>query len=203
MFPSKLIPLFALGCAPISAVTDDVGTEPDVTTDPGLTDDQVDDSYEPADYESMEINEVRSKIWDHVDKLHGLQIIEVGEVILDLPDEALCAYAWTPCTGFEDMVDDALRDVAPRLDSLAHNAQVATESNAATSIDTCDADIVDANLDDLTDLQIIEVGDLLVAEPERNCPYNQPCEEDIIAAEELTCDRAASLDRLVDSSIEL
>jgi hypothetical protein len=203
MFPTKLLPLFALGCAPVPGTTDELATDPDPTVDPGSNDGEVDEPYEPADYEAMEMNEVRSKIWEHVHTLQGLQIVQVSDVVVDLPNEALCAYAWTACAGFEDVVDDALREVAPRLDALAHNAEVAANSIAVTPTNTCADAVVDANLDDLSDLEIINVGDLMVAIPERNCPYGLPCEEDIIAAQELTCERAATLDRLVESSLGL
>jgi hypothetical protein len=159
--------------------------------------DPTNDPFGPDDFDSMESYEVRSAILERLMTLQRLDVIEVGDVILDLPDEAICAYGWSPCVGFEDEVDDALRQAGPRLDALAHHAQVAADEDAAPRADTCNDAVVDANLDALADLEIVLIGDLLVQEPERNCPYYLPCEEDIIAAELITCARAETLDRIV------
>jgi hypothetical protein len=152
---------------------------------------------EPSDFDAMDDNEVRYSIIDNLHRLQGLEIVEVGDVILDLPAEAVCAYFWTPCPGFEDELNDALRQAAPRLEALADVAQVADEDDVPAWSYACRDSVIADNLDALSGLDIVLVGDLLVAEPERNCPYSLPCEEDIIAAEELTCERASTLDKIV------
>ncbi len=221
MFPVKLLPFFVIGCGTLPATEDTVEFEPtnDPTTDPTTdsakdprveqiddrrfeqvtdpTDDPTDDPVEPVDFSSLDSMEVRVAIYGELGTLQGLQIIEVSDVILDVPDEAICAYGWTPCLGFEDTVDDALREVGPRLASLVVHAEQLVEEDAAPQATTCRDDVIDANLDALADLEIVLVGDLLVAEPELNCPYGLPCEEDILAASEITCERADTLDRIV------
>jgi hypothetical protein len=221
MFPVKLLPMFIIGCAALPdgpAHTETrPGDGPDDTPSDVPTDESSDqlspqlrasldetlfeqpDSVppEPSDFDTMNENEVRNSIIDDLNRLQGLEIVEVGDVILDLPAEAVCAYFWTPCAGFEDQLNDALRQVAPRLEALADAAEVADEDDDPARSAACSESVIADNLDVLSGLEIVSVGDLLVAEPERNCPYSMPCEEDIIAAEDLTCERAITLDKIV------
>jgi hypothetical protein len=212
MYSTQLLPLFAFGCVTVPNIQGEVDPEPthdladDVFDDDVLddsADDASDDAHEPHDFDAMSASEVRMKIYGALNDLHALEVVQVGDVILDLPDEAICAYGWSPCPGFEDLVDEALREAAPRLDALVHHGQAAVAEDAEIGDGSCSDRIIDANLDALEDLEIVKVGDLLVEEPEQNCPYSLPCEEDIIAAEEITCERAASLDRLVDRTQQL
>jgi len=160
-------------------------------------DQPVEEPREPSDFDAMDESELRYAIIDDLSRLQGLEIVEVGDVLLDLPAEAVCAYFWTPCPGFEDQLNDALREAGPRLEALADVAQVADEDGDPARSNACSDSVIADNLDALSGLDIVLVGDLLVAGPERNCPYSMPCEEDIIAAEDLTCERAGTLDKIV------
>jgi hypothetical protein len=195
MFPIKYLPLFAIGCATLPDAPGEVQTEP--------TNDPVAETFEPEDFDLMDSGEVRAAVWEAFFALQDLEIVAVGDVILDLPDEAICAYGWSACPGFEEEVDNALRKVAPRITGLVHFAQFAADEEAAPQGDTCSDSIIEANLDALADLEIIQVNALLVETPERNCPYNLPCEEDVAIAEQITCDRAAALGRIVETTREL
>jgi hypothetical protein len=190
MFSIRLLPLFALGCASLPNNPGEVKIEPGESPQ--------DTSFQPTDFESLEENEVRSLIWEQVMALDALEIVQVHDVILDLPEEAICAYGWTPCTGFEEDVADALRALGPRLETLTHFAQLAVDEGLESQADSCAESIIEANLDELATLDIVLVGELLVEEAERNCAYSQPCEEDIAVAEQITCMRAETLDRIVE-----
>jgi hypothetical protein len=167
------------------------------------TDDRADEPFQSDDFESMDSMEIRSAIHADIEVLHNLQIVEVGDVLLDLPGEAVCAYNWTPCPGFDDEIDDALREVGPRLDALVHFAQLAAAEAVTPDADTCTDAVILENLEALENLEILAIGDLLVEEPERNCPYSMPCEEDIVTAEQITCERADTLDRIALVTQEL
>jgi hypothetical protein len=95
-------------------------------------------------------------------------------------------------------VADALRAVGPRLETLAHFAQLAVDEGLEAREDSCAETAIEDNLDQLSDLEIVIVGDLMVEEPERNCPYSVPCDEDIALAEQITCERAEALDRMIE-----
>jgi len=190
MFSIRLLPLFAIGCASLPNNPGETKIEP--------SDNPQDTSFQPTDFASLDEGEVRSLIWDQVMALHGLEVVQVGDVILDLPEEAICAYGWSPCAGFEEDVADALRAVGPRLETLAHFAQLAVDEGPEAREDSCAETAIEDNLDQLSDLEIVIVGDLMVEEPERNCPYSVPCDEDIALAEQITCERAEALDRMIE-----
>lgn len=197
MLTIRLLPLFAIGCAGLPNTPGEITIQPDETT----LDDHfqpVDDRFQPQDFESMDEDALRSLIWEQLNDLHALEVVQVGDVILDLPEEALCAYGWSPCPGFEEDVANALRAAGPRLETLTHFAGLAVDEGLASQDINCAEDAIEVNLDQLADLEIVTVGALLIAEPERNCPYNLPCDEDIALAEQITCERAEALDRIVE-----
>jgi hypothetical protein len=204
MFSIRLLPLFAIGCAGLPNHPGETTTEPgEINTDPGEIntepgDSPQDNNFQPTDFSSLDENEVRALLWDQIMALHDLDVVQVGDVILDLPEEAICAYGWTPCTGFEADVLDALRAVGPRLEELNHLAEFAVNEGLEAHDDSCAESAIEANLEQLTDLEIVMVGNLIAEEPERNCPYSVPCEEDIALAEQITCERAEALDRIVE-----
>ena len=121
-------------------------------------------------------------------------------MILDIPEEAFNCYG--PCPGFENAEADAKAESAVRLAKLADVAEAAEVDWSLEN--TCSADVIDSNLQALESLGIVEVGQLLIAEPEvsPNC-YNLPCSEDIQEAEELTCERAARLASIVANSEDI
>jgi hypothetical protein len=200
MFSIRLLPFFVMGCASVPVPLGGI----DVVEGPlPAAADLSPGHVVGSDFGAMEEWEVRASIWGSLNTLQGLQIVEVAEVILDLPAEALCAYSWTPCAGFEGEVEAALREVAPRVERLSELAERVVDSVPEGQVETCSDSVIFDNLDQLADLQIIKVGDLQVAEPERNCPYGVPCEEDIALAEQITCERAEALDRIVERSAAL
>jgi hypothetical protein len=172
MFTIRLLPLFAIGCASLPNDPGEIKTQLDPTSQ--------DDSFHTQDFDAMAEDEIRAVIWEQVMALDGLEIVQVGDVILDLPAEALCAYGWTPCPGFEEEVSDALRDVAPRLETLTHFAKRAVDEDLESRDTRCVDHVIDWNLDQLADLEIVTVGELIRQEPEQ-----------------ITCERAETLDRIV------
>lgn len=192
MISIRLLPLFAIGCATVPTSPNDTRIEDD-----SLEDNLVDNDFEASDFDAMDDQQVRTVVWDELFALQGLEIIDVGDILLDLPEEAICAYNWSPCPGFDEDVSNALRDAAPRLEALSHFAKVANDESPQSRSSTCAEDMILENIGQLADLEIVQIGDLNVAEPERNCPYNVPCEQDIEAAIEITCARAEVLDRIV------
>jgi hypothetical protein len=130
-------------------------------------------------------------------RLEDLEIFEVGELIVNAPAEAFNCYG--PCPGFETAEADAKAESAVRLAALVDIAEVA----AGLPIDEkdCDAATIDANLEALEALGIVEVGDLMVVEPKTsaNC-YNLPCQEDIDEAEALNSERAGKLANIVTAA---
>jgi hypothetical protein len=143
--------------------------------------------------------DVVDKIDANLERLAALEIFEVGQLIVDIPEEAYNCYG--PCPGFENAEADAIAESAQHLADLADLAECAAAW--ATSEDACDATTIDANLKALDALGIVEVGQLLVAEPvvTGNC-YAIPCQPEIAAAEALTCERAGMLANIVDFALE-
>ncbi|MDP6945253.1 MAG: hypothetical protein QF464_13980, partial [Myxococcota bacterium] len=140
------------------------------------------------------------QIEENMARLETLEIFEVGQLIVDVPDEAYNCYG--PCEGFETAEADAIAAAAENLAILADLAEEAM-SQPSDAAD-CELSSIDTNLEALAGLQVVEVGDLLVAEPDTNpnC-YNLPCAEDIAAAEALTCERAGALANLIEAASEV
>ncbi len=94
--------------------------------------------------------------------------------------------------------------------SLADEETSNSGLNPFTS-EVCSDEAIDANLEALAELGIVEVGDLLVVEPEysphcyqgQNPSETEPCEEHVYDAEYATCWRAAKLANIVDAAEEL
>ena len=131
----------------------------------------------------------------HVDlnlaRLRDLDVIEVGELLVDLPDEAFNCYG--PCPGSEAAIQAANEAAALRLQDFVEVAEAAA---AAPSGYLC-TEQVDENLAALAGLEIVEVLGLVQVEPANNpqC-YNLPCQADIDAANAANELRAAQLDSI-------
>jgi hypothetical protein len=200
MISIRFLPLFALGCATLPTAPDETPLDDDQLEDnleDNREDNLEDNDFEGSDFDAMDEQQVRSFLWDNLFTLQGVEVVQVGDLLLDLPEEAICAYNWTPCSGFDEVVEEALREAAPRLEALSHFANVATNEAPTSRSATCAEDVILENIEQLADLEIVQIGDLNVAEPEHNCPYDVPCDEDIAAANEITCERAEVLDRIV------
>ncbi len=127
-------------------------------------------------------------------RLRGLHVVDVGELILRAPAGAANCYSLA-CPGDEDR---ARVEAAARLARLADAADTAA---TCTPADACAPEVIDHNLVALMSLQLVEVRGLLRAEPVNNpnC-YNLPCESDIEAARQLTCERAGRLANIADAA---
>lgn len=134
---------------------------------------------------------------ENLARLEALDVIEVGALILDVPDEAYNCYGL--CPEYEDDVAEAEEAAAIRLQALADAAEEAMDEPAHAYV--CPEELIDENLAALRELEIVEVMGLLEAEPENNpmC-YNLPCQEDIEAAEAINNERAWRLHNIAGAA---
>jgi len=128
-------------------------------------------------------------------RLRDLDVLEVGDLLVDLPAEASNCYG--PCPGSEAAILQAKQEAALR---LAEFVEVAEAAAAAPSGYLC-TEQVDENLAALAGLEIVEVLGLVQVEPANNpqC-YNLPCQADIDAANAANELRAAQLDSIAQSA---
>ena len=137
----------------------------------------------------------------HVDqnlaRLKALQVFEVGQLIVDMPEGAQNCYG--PCPGTEGAVKKAKEQAAVRLEKLTTVAEGATDKPAAAA--SCEKASIDENLKALSALRIVGVSGLIEVQPVNNpqC-YNLPCQEDIAAAKAATCAHAAGLAAIVEAA---
>lgn len=138
---------------------------------------------------------------ENLARLRALDIFEVGDLIVEMPTEALNCYGPKPCAGSEPAVAAARSAAAERLIAFTDNVVAA----AATPYDSyaCDANI-DVNLDALRSLRVVEVVSFIQSEPANSsfC-YNLPCQSDIDAANQANHTRAAKLESITVSLPEL
>jgi hypothetical protein len=128
-------------------------------------------------------------------RLRDLDVLEIGGLLVDLPEEASACYG--PCPGSEPAIQDAKEEAALRLAELADVAEAAA---AAPSGYLC-TEQIDENLAALAGLEIVEVLGMIEVEPANNpqC-YNLPCQADIDAANAENELRAAQLDSIARSA---
>lgn len=134
---------------------------------------------------------------EHLARLRALEVIEVGALIVDLPQEAYACYG-LPCPGSEAVVAAAKEHAAVRLASFTSAAVTA----AATPLhNACEKASIDANLAALKALKIVELAGLIEQQPKNNpqC-YNFPCAEDLKAAADAKCARAGELASIVQAT---
>jgi hypothetical protein len=125
-------------------------------------------------------------------RLRALMIVDVGDLVLDLPDASSACYGGTcPADVWDRMVTDEYARQVPRLDALT-GLGARTVANmypvpGSLSVAAQDVAALDA-------LAIVHVRGLLVAQPASNpiC-YNTPCPEDVQAAAQTTSFRAGYL----------
>ena len=133
--------------------------------------------------------------------LRALDIFEVGELIVEMPAEALNCYGPKPCAGSESAVATARAAAAERLDAFTN--QVITAAEKPYDSYACDAN-VDVNLEALRSLRVVEVGTFIRSEPQNNANcYNLPCQSDIDAANAANHTRAAKLESIAIALPEL
>jgi hypothetical protein len=125
---------------------------------------------------------VDQSITDSFDKLRGLQMVSVGNLVLNLPAEATACYG-LPCPGspYEQQYRDERARQAPRLATLA---DLAVQANADESVQAVDPIQADAAVKALNDLAIVNVSGMLLVQPTNNVNcYAQP---DVCAANSAT-----------------
>lgn len=184
-------------------------------TDPGLVDGAgsvgdpgADESTRPVDGtgsdtptpkehpEVVDLMELQLDVGHDLQRLRDLELFEVGDLVAQTPLGRINCYVCPEPTD-ETVADWAA--AADRLSAFVDIAETAIDSPAGPA--ACEVDAVDANLQFIADLDIVEVGGLLVVEPESsaNC-YNLPCADDILAAEEATCDRARAVAAIAEDA---
>jgi hypothetical protein len=138
---------------------------------------------------------------ENLARLRALDVFEVGELIVEMPAEALNCYGPKPCAGSEPAVAAARTTAAERLVAFTESVVAA----AAKPYDSyaCDANI-DVNLEALRSLRVVEVGSFIRSEPVNSAfCYNLPCQSDIDAANTTNHTRAAKLESIAIALPEL
>jgi hypothetical protein len=131
-----------------------------------------------------------------LEQLAALQVFEVGSLLARYPEGAFNCYG--VCPEFEDAVAQANEHAAERLATLVEQVSSAIAANTTVEPDTCEQAAIEANLAALRALETIEVGQLIAVVPQNNpACYNLPCQADTEAAAQQTCERAATLARIV------
>jgi hypothetical protein len=124
---------------------------------------------------------VDASITQSFDRLRALQILDVGNLVLNLPPEATACYG--PCLNSpwrQPYLDERARQ-APRLATLADAFE---QANHDAYLQPAPMSEANAAIQSLTSLKVIEVGGIIQAKPANNpqC-YNLPCQSDIDAAQ--------------------
>jgi hypothetical protein len=126
--------------------------------------------------------EVDASITQTFDRLRALQILDVGNLVLNLPAEATACYG-VPCLNSpwqQPYLDERARQ-APRLATLADAFE---QANRDAYLQPAPMSEANAAIQSLSSLKVIEVGGVIQAQPANNpqC-YNLPCQSDIDAAQ--------------------
>lgn len=184
---STLVPLLCLpalfGCAAESLDTEVDPLAEEQPADPNLV-------TMPA------TGELTSEVQADLEQLAALEVFEVGSLLARYPDGALNCYG--VCPEFEEAVAQGNAQAAERLAALVERVSSAITANAAVEPDACEQATIDANLEALRALEIVDVGQLIAVIPQNNpACYNLPCPEDTEAATQQTCERAATLARII------
>lgn len=129
---------------------------------------------------------------ENLAKLASLNLFEVGKLLTDTEGASGSCYG-VPCPEEREATELLL---ATKLDTLVALSHDLTPAPSACSPRTVDAKTA-SHLGVLDQLNVIEIGAFLKAEPANNpmC-YNYPCAEDIAAAEASNCDKAGRLETL-------
>ncbi len=123
-------------------------------------------------------------------RLRALEVFTVGEMTVQRPEEAYNCYG--PCPGAEAVIARAERAAVVRLDAFTRAAEAAAAATTPPA-GACEPAAIDANLAALRALHVLEVGDLLRAEPVYSGHCYGVCPADAEAARRQTCARAERL----------
>lgn len=153
-------------------------------------------SADPTDELWQRAAGIDAQVSEDLEQLEALEVFTVGELIGGDASQAFNCY--DPCDGAESVVDD----YEQRALALNELTEVAMADHSESDAE-CDMDAVDAHLDALRALQVVEVGEFVSqqAAPSPYC-YNLPCPADEAAAQEVNCARANTLEALVDAVSE-
>lgn len=135
-------------------------------------------------------------------RLRSLEIFSVGAMVWEQPAEAFNCYG--PCPGSERVIARAEAAGAARLDAFTAAAVTASRDAVTNHAGACDATAIEANLQALRALRVVEVGDFLAVQPSEssNC-YGVVCPGEAARARAETCDRAEHLADIVDATRDL
>ncbi len=150
------------------------------------------------DASSQQVNE--AELLADLQRLSELRIVEVGQLVHNYPEGAMNCYG--PCPGFEEEIAEEDFRQAARLSELVEIVNSAVTSTV--ELEACTVEVIDANLEALDSLDIVEVFGLVEEVPQNNpyC-YNTPCPSDIEAANEVNRQRATALAAIVEEAREL
>jgi len=145
---------------------------------------------------------------EHLARLEGLELFEVGELLVGMPQMATNCYG--PCPEWLEMDADeqaaeiqALRDLQEaRLAALVAIAEDVREDWEYRT--PADPALAEQHLNAIRALRIVEVGDLVVTAAENNpyC-YNLPCADDVARADEANALRAEELAAIAEQVGEI
>ena len=151
-------------------------------------------SPQSANYESPE--QVEQAVQHSLARLRALQIVEVGDLVLDLPAEAQACYG--VCPGWEQRYRAERARQAARAERLASLAEGAAADGSLAPREWSEAGVA---LQALAGLQIVQVSGLIEVKPASNpqC-YYQPCPGDIDTADRLNANHVAQVFAVVDAA---
>lgn len=183
---SATLSLVALaGCAETPSPINDPGSQVALTPEPTAV--VVAPAARPATPE------------ESITRLRALEVLDVGEMTVQLPAEASNCYG--PCPGSEPAIAQARQHAADRLADFVVSAERAAAEPVSPESPACASAAIDANLATLQGLRVIEVRSLLVAEPTNHAvPYSRPTASDVAAAQRTTCERAQRLAAITDAT---
>jgi hypothetical protein len=120
--------------------------------------------------------------------LRALQIVEVRDLVLQLPDASSSCYGPCSADAWDQIVTEEYRRQVPRLHALGRLADGAIHDSYPYPVTT---NAGPQDVEALNAFEIVNLGALLVAQPANNplC-YNTPCPEDVQKADEDTGLRA-------------
>jgi len=130
----------------------------------------------------------------NLSRLAALDVFEVGDLVLVAPEGAFNCYG--PCPGYENWEDEARLEAAARLGEFTAAAE-----RAAVDPEDYAQHEIEASLESLRNLQLVEIGDMIqsVAPPNSANAYSAPNEEDILTAMAENEARADRLQAIADS----
>ena len=136
---------------------------------------------------------------ESVQRLRALQVIDVGEMTVQLPAEATNCYG--PCPGSEGVIAQARQHAADHLADFVVRAERAAAGPVQPESPACATDAIAANITALQGLRVIEVRALIAAQPTNTAvPYARPTESDVAAAQRTTCERAQRLAAITNAT---